>query len=178
MKHSTLHKMVIETHGSVSCGPRSRRATPLSILTGRKKCNFRTSVVLCCLDETRRLLLWILPPTSALHNPNLSEIASSVLEICNFTNWLSFFIFFLLMFLPLSHTYKTCYKMWMPYPIALKFGTQKGGIKTHLGTNFGRNTINRQRVMSDYLRKITPIPVADLGGFQGFHGNPLWKMII
>ena len=44
-----------------------------------------------------------------------------------------------------------------PYPIALKFGTQKGGIKAHLGTNFGWNTINRQRVMSDYSRKITPI---------------------
>ena len=29
--------------------------------------------------------------------------------------------------------------------------------KAHLGTNFGRNTINRQRVMSVYSRKITPI---------------------
>ena len=44
-----------------------------------------------------------------------------------------------------------------PYPIALKFGTQKGDIKAHLGTNFGWNTINRQRVMSDYSRKLTPI---------------------
>ena len=30
----------IKTHGSVSCGPRSRRVTPLSILTGRKKTQF------------------------------------------------------------------------------------------------------------------------------------------
>ena len=45
----------------------------------------------------------------------------------------------------------------MPYPIALKFGTQKGGIKARIGTNFGWNTIHRQRVMSDYSRKITPI---------------------
>ena len=45
----------------------------------------------------------------------------------------------------------------MRYPTALKFGTQKGGIKAHLGTNFGWNTINRQRVMSDYAQKITPI---------------------
>ena len=45
----------------------------------------------------------------------------------------------------------------MPYPIVLKFGTQKGDIKAHLGTNFGWNTINRQRVMSDYSRKLTPI---------------------
>ena len=32
-----------------------------------------------------------------------------------------------------------------------------GGIKVHLCTNFGWNTINRQRVISDYSRKITPI---------------------
>ena len=30
----------IKTHGSVSCGLRSRRATPVSILTGRKKMQF------------------------------------------------------------------------------------------------------------------------------------------
>ena len=45
----------------------------------------------------------------------------------------------------------------MQYPIALKCGTQKGGIKAHLCTNCGWNTINRQRVISDYSRKITPI---------------------
>ena len=31
---------VIKTHSSVSCGPRSRRATPVSILTGRTKTSF------------------------------------------------------------------------------------------------------------------------------------------
>ena len=30
----------IKTHGSVSCGPRSRQATPVSILTGRTKTSF------------------------------------------------------------------------------------------------------------------------------------------
>ena len=65
--------------------------------------------------------------------------------------------FFFLFFFFLSHTYKNCYKTRTPYPIALEFGTQKGDIKAHLGTNFGWNTINRQRVMSDYSRKITPI---------------------
>ena len=69
----------------------------------------------------------------------------------------SFFFFFFLFFFLFSHTYKNCYKTRTRYPIALKFGTQKGGIKAHLGTNFGWNTINRQRVMSDYARKITPI---------------------
>ena len=65
--------------------------------------------------------------------------------------------FFFLFFFFLSHTYKNCYETQTPYPIALKFGTQKGDIKAHLGTNFGWNTINRERVMSDYSRKITPI---------------------
>ena len=32
--------IIIKTHGSVSCGPRSRRATPVSILTGRPKTSF------------------------------------------------------------------------------------------------------------------------------------------
>ena len=141
----------------MSCGPRSRRATPMSILTGRtKKYNFRTSVALCCLHETRRLLLWTLSPTSELHISNLSEIASRVPEICDFKNWLGFFVFFLFFFLFL-HTYKNCYKTRTLYPITLKFGTQKGSIKAHLGTNFGWNTINRQRVISDYSREITPI---------------------
>ena len=67
--------------------------------------------------------------------------------------FLRFFFFFFF----LSHTYKNCYKTRTPYPIALKFGTQKGDIEAHLSTNFGWNTINRKRVMSDYSRKITPI---------------------
>ena len=62
-----------------------------------------------------------------------------------------------LRFFFLSHTYKNYYKMRTPHSIVLKFGTQKGDIKAHLGTNFGWNTINRQRVMSDYSQKITPI---------------------
>ena len=65
--------------------------------------------------------------------------------------------FFFLFFFFLSYTYKNCYKTRTPHPIALKFGTQKGNIMAHLGTNFGWNMINKQKVMSDYSRKITPI---------------------
>ena len=112
---------------------------------------------MCCLDETR-FLLWTRPPTSALHIPNLSEIDSSVPEICDFINWLSFLVFFFFScFFLLSHTYKNCYKTRTSYLIALKFGIRKGGLKAHLGTNFGWNMINRQRVMSNYSRKITLI---------------------
>ena len=45
----------------------------------------------------------------------------------------------------------------MGYPIALNFGTQKGGVMVHLGIKFGENTINTRRVTRDYSRKITPI---------------------
>ena len=65
--------------------------------------------------------------------------------------------FFFLFFFFLTHTYKNCYKTQTPHPITLTFGTQKGDIKAHLGTNFGWITINRRRVMSNYSRKITPI---------------------
>ena len=84
------------------------------------------------------------------------EIASSFPEICNFNNWLSFLFFFVFFFL-FSHTYKNCYKMRTPYPISLKVGIQEGGIKAYFCTNFCWNMINRQRVIINYSRKITPI---------------------
>jgi len=37
------------------------------------------------------------------------------------------------------------------YPIALKFGTQEGGVMAHLGTKFGYNMINTRKVIRDYL---------------------------
>ena len=57
----------------------------------------------------------------------------------------------------------------MPYLIALKSGTQKRGIKAHLSTNFGLNTINRLRSISDYSRKITPNMLSRL------QVNRLWE---
>ena len=86
----------IKTHGSVSRGQGNQHATPMSIFTGRKR-DFHTSVALCCLYETRQVLLWTHLPISVLHIPNLSEITSSVPD---FKNWLSFFgVFFLFFFL-------------------------------------------------------------------------------
>jgi len=43
------------------------------------------------------------------------------------------------------------------YPITLKFGTQKGGVRAHVGTKFGWNTINTRKDIYDYSQKITPI---------------------
>ena len=75
-----------------------------------EKAIFRTSVALCCLDETRRFLLWTLPPASVLHIPNLSEIASSVFPryVTSKIGLVSSFVFFLFFFF--SHTYKNRYK--------------------------------------------------------------------
>ena len=50
------------------------------------------------------------------------------------------------------NTISDCLEIWHT-----EGGGGGGGIKVHLGTNFGWNTINRQRVISDYSRKITPI---------------------
>ena len=71
--------------------------------------------------------------------------------------------------LPLGCTVQNCYKMRMPYSIALKFGTQRRDIKTHLSTNIGLNMINRQRVISNYSQKITPICCHD------YKVNHLWE---
>jgi len=43
------------------------------------------------------------------------------------------------------------------YLIALKFGTQKGGVMAHLGTKFGYIMIHTRNVIRNYLRKVTPI---------------------
>ena len=49
---------------------------------------------------------------------------------------------------------KIHHKTRMRAPIGLKFGTCKGFIKVDCSTNFGRNPININRVMTDYLHKI------------------------
>ena len=41
--------------------------------------------------------------------------------------------------------------------IALKFGTQKGGVNAHLCITFNWNTINTHKVICDYSQKVTPI---------------------
>ena len=67
-----------------------------SILTKRKKTQFSCirSSVLPLQNET--ILLWTCPPPSVVHKPNLNKITSSIPKICDFKNWLSFFVFFFL----------------------------------------------------------------------------------
>jgi len=49
-----------------------------------------------------------------------------------FKNWLSFLVSFLLF----SSWYESYHKVETGYLIALKFGTQKGGVRAHLSTRF------------------------------------------
>ena len=53
--------------------------------------------------------------------------------------------------------------------IGLKFGTQIGDIKAHLGTKFSWNTISSQGGISDYSHKITPICC------HAYRVNRLWE---
>ena len=57
----------------------------------------------------------------------------------------------------------------MHTPYCLEIWHKEGGIKAHLGTKFGWNTINSQEVISDYSRKITPICC------QAYLVNHLWE---
>jgi len=57
----------------------------------------------------------------------------------------------------------------MHYPIALKFGTLKGGIKVHPDTKFGCNTINGHEIINNYSQKITPICC------HAYRVNRLWQ---
>ena len=132
-------KIIIKTHGSLSCGRRSRRATPVSILTGRKKTQFshlRSSVL-----PWRNKTIFAVDTPSTFSTPhskferNLFKRSRDMRlqKLAQFLRFLFFFLFFFLF----SHTYKNCYKTRTPYPIALKWGTLKRGIKAHLSTNFG-----------------------------------------
>ena len=116
--------------------------------------------------ETRRFLLWTRAPTSVLHISNFSEITSSVPEICDFKfGFNSFFVFFLPLFAHLqklpcnANALSDCLEIWHT----------EGGIKAHLGTKFGWNTINSEGVISNYSRKIAPICC------HAYRVNHLWK---
>jgi len=55
--------VVIKTHGSVSCGPRSRHATPASILTGRTKMQFSRIRNFMLLVQNRMIFAVEMPST-------------------------------------------------------------------------------------------------------------------
>ena len=105
--------------------PRSQHATPARILTGRKKTrfsHFRSSVL-----PLRNKTNFAVDTPANFSTPHTkferTESLQAFPRYVTFKNWLSFFGFFFFLF---SHTYKNCHKTRTPYPIALKFGTQRG----------------------------------------------------
>ena len=82
-----------DTRPNQDTWPKEPARNTMSILTRRKKTQFSCicSSVLPLQNET--ILLWTCPPPSVVHKPNLSKFASSIPKICDFKNWLSFFIF-------------------------------------------------------------------------------------
>ena len=81
--------------------------------------------------------------------PNVKEIAPAISEIQAAKVSIFFFVFL--------HTCKNCYKTLTRTPIALKFGTQKGGPKANPSIKFGANPMNGSGVMTDYSRKTRSI---------------------
>ena len=130
---------LIKTHGSVSCGPRSRRATPVSILTGRTKTSFShlcISVITCLIGT--KFATQLPASQGSLHSKFEGNRSSHFRDTScqSFVFFLRFFFSFVF-----SHTCKNCYNKQTRTPIALKFGTQKGSPKANLSFKFGTNPI-------------------------------------
>ena len=113
--------LYIKTHGSVSCGPRSRRHT-MSILTGRKKPSFSHLCISVIPYPIGTKFATELPASQGSPHSKFEGNRSSRFQdtSCQSFNFFSQFFFFVFL-----HICKNCYKTQTRTPIALKFGTQK-----------------------------------------------------
>ena len=140
----------------MSCGPRSRRATPVSILTGRTKTSFSHLCISVITYPIGTKFATQLPASpGSLHSKfegNCSIHFRDTSELPKFRFFLRFFFFFVF-----SHTCKNCYNKQTRTPIALKFGTQKGSPKANPSIKFGTNPMNGSGVMTDYSRTTSSI---------------------
>jgi len=93
VRHSQAQKCLqIKTHGtSVSCGPRSRRTTPVSILTGRAI--MRLSCVCNFVLLVRNRTIFAVEMPSTVNTPH-SKFQLNHARVWTSKNWLSFFVFF------------------------------------------------------------------------------------
>ena len=144
----------IKTHSSVSCGPRSRRATPVSILTGRTKTSFSHLCISVITYLSGTKFATQLPASKgSLHSKCEGNRSSHFRD----TSCQSFVIFSSFCFFVFSHTCKNCYNKQTRTPIALTFGTQKGSPTANPSIKFGTNPMNGLGVMTDYSRKTRSI---------------------
>ena len=146
----------IKTHGSVSCGPRSRRATPVSILTGRTKTSFSHLCISVITYPIGTTFATQLPASQGSLHSKLEGNRSSHFRDTSCQSFV-FFLRYFFFFFVFSHTCKNCYNKQTRTPIALKFGTQKGSPKANHSINFGTNPMNGSGVTTDYSRKTRSI---------------------
>ena len=145
--------MHIKTHGSVSCSPRSRRAT-LWVYWQEENAIFTHSYLhaaftkhhdVCCGHAHQRQY-----PTNQISAILLQAFPRYETSTIGLVSSFFFFVF--------SHTYKNCHKTWTQI-----WHTERG-IEAHLGTKFGWNMINSQGGFNNYSRKIAPINIATSTG--------------
>ena len=144
------HYSNIKTHGSVSCGPRSRRATPVSILTGRTKTSFSHLCISVITYLIGTKFATQLPASQGSLHSKFEGNRSSHFRDTSCQSFVFFFFVF-------SHTCKNCYNKQTRTPITLKFGTQKGSPTANPSIKFGTNPMNGSGVMTDYSRKTRSI---------------------
>ena len=147
---------MIKTHSSVSCGPRSRRATPVSILTGRTKTSFSHLCISVITYPIGTKFATQLPASQGSLHSNFEENRSSHFRDTNYQRFICFSSFFFFFFVFL-HTCKNCYNKQTRTPITMTFGTQKGSPKANPSIKFGTNPMNGSGVMTDYSRKTRSI---------------------
>ena len=145
----------IKTHGSVSCGPRSRSATPVSILTGRTKTSFSHLCISVIAYPIGTKFATQLPasqgsPLSKFEGNRSGHFRDTSCQ--SFVFFSCFFFFFVF-----SHTCKHCYNKQTRTPIAMKFGTQKGSPTANPSIQFGANPMNGSGGVTDYSRKTRSI---------------------
>ena len=146
-----LHN-IIKTHGSVSCGPRSRRATPVSILTGRTKTSFSHLCISVITYLIGTKFATQLPASQGSLHSKFEGNRSSHFRDTSCQSFIRFFFFFVC-----SHTCKNCYNKQTRTPIALKVGTQNGSPTANPSIKCGTNPMNCSGVMTDYSRKTRSI---------------------
>ena len=129
----------------MSCGPRSRCATPVSILTGRTKTSFSH---LCISVITYPIVTKLATQLPASQGSLYSKFEGNRSSHFRDTSCQSF-VFFLRFFLRYNKQTRS--------PIAMKFGTQKGSPTANPSIKFGTNPMNGSGVMTDYSRKTRSI---------------------
>ena len=133
----------------MSCGPKSRRATPVSILIGRTKTSFSHLCISVITYLIGTKFATQLPASQGSLHSKFEGNRSSHFRDTSCQSFVFFFVFFFFVF---SHTCKNFYNKQTRTLIALKFGTQKGSPTANPSITCGTNSMNGSGVMTDYSR--------------------------